>query len=290
MPEAPGGMAGRARQIWRPELSSTRRPPARTARIALALTLGLGLTACATRPDPRDAEAVAEFNATNDPLEPLNRASFFVHDGIDTVILRPAGEAYRIFIPPQVRTAIRNVLANLRTPVILANDLLQGETYRAATTMGRFIVNTTVGIGGIFDRATDFGLIGHTEDFGQTLAVWGVPQGPYLFIPVLGPSSPRDLTGFAVDIAINPLTWVSGNDTFEAAGNVRTGLTVVDTREGLIDPLDQLRAGSIDYYAALRSAYRQRRVVEIRNAPTGAVRGQAGTGYGIGTGAEGIRR
>lgn len=264
--------------------------PGALVRPALALAVVFGLSACATRPDPQDAEAVADFRATNDPLEPLNRGMFFVHDGIDTLVLRPAAEAYRILLPPQVRTAIRNVLANLRTPVILVNDVLQGDPHRAATTMGRFIVNTTVGIGGIFDRATDFGLLGHTEDFGQTMAVWGVPEGPYLFVPVLGPSNPRDLTGTAVDVAINPLTYLTGNETLEAISITRAGLTAVDAREAVIDPLDALRGGSIDYYAALRSAYRQRRVVEIRNQRPGASPAAIGTGLGVGTGAFGPPR
>ncbi|MGG5808839.1 MlaA family lipoprotein [Falsiroseomonas sp. CW058] len=270
-------------------MTRTRRLPPRFFRPALALALALGLSACATRPDPGDAEAVAEFRATNDPLEPLNRGLFFIHDGIDTLVLRPVGEAYQIFIPPEVRTAIRNVLGNLRTPVILVNDVLQGEPHRAATTMGRFLVNTTVGIGGIFDRATDFGLLGHTEDFGQTLAVWGAPEGPYLFVPVFGPSNPRDLVGQATDVAINPLTWVSGGETLDAINITRTAVTVAETRAGLITPLDQLRAGSIDYYAALRSAYRQRRVVEIRNQPSSASPAASGTGFGIGTGMQGLR-
>lgn len=256
-------------------------------RSVLALALLVGLGACATRPDPTDAEAVAEFRANNDPLEPMNRAAYFVHDGIDTLVLRPAAEMYRVFLPPEVRTAIRNVLANLRTPVILVNDLLQGETQRAATTTGRFLVNTTVGIGGIFDRATDFGLLGHTEDFGQTLAVWGAPEGPYLFIPVLGPSSPRDVVGFAGDVAMNPLTYTGSGETWEAINITRTATTAVDTREGLIEPIDQVRATSLDPYATIRSAYRQRRVVEIRNEPTGAA---ATSDLGIGSGIQGLRR
>jgi phospholipid-binding lipoprotein MlaA len=268
-------------------LTATRRPIASLVRPALALALAFGLAACATRPDPRDPEAVAEFRTTNDPLEPLNRGLFFVHDGIDTLVLRPAAEAYRIFLPPEVRTAIRNVLNNLRTPVILVNDLLQGETQRAATTTGRFLINTTLGIGGIFDRARDFGLLGHTEDFGQTLAVWGVPEGPYLFIPVLGPSNPRDLAGVGVDYAANPLNYIGGVSDVDSITVTRGVLTAADTREGLIQPLDALRAQSIDYYAALRSAYRQRRVVEIRNQSTG-VQAPLGTGFGIGV--EGIRR
>ena len=259
--------------------------PFRTGRLAprLAVAALLVLAACAPRPDPNDAEAVAEFRATNDPIEPLNRGSYFVHTGIDTLVLRPVAEAYRLFLPPELRTAIRNILGNLRTPIILANDLLQGETHRAAETAGRFVINTTIGIGGIFDHATRFGLLGHTEDFGQTLAVWGVPEGPYLFIPVLGPSNPRDLAGYAGDVALMPLNWVGGGRDWEAITITRTIIAGVDTRESLIETLDQVNATSLDPYATLRSAYRQRRVVEIRNqgsAPSAA----RGTGYGVGTG------
>jgi len=253
------------------------------ALVALAFAALLVASGCATRPNPGDAEAVAEFRVTNDPLEPLNRGLFFVNDGIDTLLLRPAAEAYRIFLPPEVRTAIRNILGNLRTPVILVNDLLQGETQRAATTMGRFIVNTTLGVGGIFDAARNWGLLGHTEDFGQTLAVWGLPEGPYLFVPVLGPSSPRDLAGFGVGVATDPFTWIGGGDALQAFTISRTGVTVLDAREGLIEPLDAMRASSLDPYATLRSAYRQRRAIEITNqgsAPSAAT----GIGFGVGTG------
>lgn len=260
-------------------MSPMRRSPPRS-RLSAALALLLLLGGCATRPDPADPEAVAEFAATNDPIEPLNRGMYFVHDGLDTLVLRPAAEAYRIFIAPEVRDAIRNVLANLRTPVILVNDVFQGETQRAGTTLGRFVINTTIGLGGILDRAKDFGLLGHTEDFGQTLAVYGVPEGPYLFVPVLGPSNPRDLAGAGVDIAANPLTWVTGGEAWDAVVITRQSLTALDTREGLIEPLDALRAGSLDPYAALRSAYRQRRAREIGNA-SGASPAARGTGFGI---------
>jgi phospholipid-binding lipoprotein MlaA len=277
------------RHLSTPPAGQPRRhvPGLAALRPALALAVALGLAACAARPDPADAQAVAEFRANNDPLEPLNRGAYFVHDGIDTLVLRPAAEIYRIFLPPEVRTAIRNVLANLRTPVILVNDVLQGETQRAATTAGRFVVNTTVGIGGIFDRATDFGLIGHTEDFGQTLAVWGAPEGPYLFIPVLGPSSPRDAAGFGADLAMNPLTYVSGGEAIDAITVTRTAAGALDTREGLIDTLDQVRATSLDPYATLRSAYRQRRVTEIRNE---AASRPATSDPGLGLGFQGLRR
>jgi len=257
--------------------------------LVLACAMMLGLGACATRPDPTDAEAVAEFRANNDPLEPLNRASFFVNDGVDTLVLRPAAEAYRIFIPPEVRTGVRNVLGNLRTPVILVNDLLQGETQRAGNTVGRFVLNTTLGVGGIFDVATGFGLPGHAEDFGQTLAVWGASEGPYLFIPVLGPSNSRDLVGFGVDAATNPFTWLTGNEFFDAATNTRIVLQGLDTREGLIETLDAVRNGSLDPYATIRSAYRQRRAAEIGNRDSAAPAAR-GTGFGAGTGGAGQTR
>jgi len=261
-----------------------RRPNTPRTQLALALALAVGLAGCATRPDPNDAEAVAEFRETNDPLEPLNRVSYFVNDGIDTLLLRPAAEAYRIFIAPEVRTGVRNVLGNLRSPVILLNDLLQGETYRAGETVGRFVLNTTLGVLGIFDVATDLGLPGHGEDFGQSMALWGAQEGPYLFIPVLGPSNPRDLVGAGVDAVTNPFTWITGNAYFDAATNSRLVLQALDTREQLIDPLDALRASSLDPYASLRSAYRQRRAAEIRNLPGASTPSERGTGFGVGPG------
>ncbi|HWL80049.1 MAG TPA: VacJ family lipoprotein [Roseomonas sp.] len=232
------------------------------------LLLGLlALSACATRPPASEPEAVEEYEQANDPLEPFNRTMYTVHNGIDTVLLRPAAEFYRFFLPQPVRTGVRNALLNLRSPVILMNDVLQGETRRSATTLARFLMNSTFGIGGLFDVAKEVGLPGHTEDFGQTLAVWGLGEGPFLFIPVLGPSNPRDLAGFGVDIAADPLTWAinDGDSTAEALGWTRYGLTVVDTREGLIEALDSINETSLDPYATLRSAYRQHRQNDIRN-------------------------
>ena len=266
-----------------------RHSPRSRLGLAATLALGLALTACAARPDPANREAVAEFEQTNDPLEPLNRAMFVVNDGLDTLLLRPAAEAYRIFIPPEVRTGVRNVLGNLRSPVILLNDVLQGETQRAGTTLGRFVLNTTLGVGGVFDVATGFGLPGHGEDFGQTLAVWGAAEGPYLFLPILGPSNPRDLIGTGVDAVSSPFAWISGDQWLDTLTAARIGLQAIDTRDGLIEPLDALRQGSLDPYAALRSAYRQRRAAEIRN-PEVSSPAARGTGFGAGTGIEGPRR
>ncbi|GGC56466.1 lipoprotein [Siccirubricoccus deserti] len=255
----------------------------------LAVTLaGSLLAGCATRPDPSDPDEVAEFRQTNDPAEPFNRAMYDVHQGIDRVVLRPVAVAYRDVVPQPVRTGVRNLLGNLRTPVILANDMLQGEPRRAGDTLGRFIINSTLGIAGIFDvAASHFGVRGHAEDYGQTLAVWGMGEGPYLFIPVLGPSNPRDLAGFGMGIAGDPLTWVGQGVAVDVLTGTRAGVTVVDTRESLINTLDDVERTSLDPYATLRSAYRQRRNAEIRNsndiiAPPAA----GGTGYSVGTGVE----
>src|SRR3954447_11418883 len=152
-----------------------RKPPSPSlsaARTFLAVAVATALLAgCATRPNPSDPDAVAEFRQTNDPAEPFNRTMYDVHQGIDRVVLRPVAVAYRDVVPQPIRTGIRNLLGNLRTPVIIANDILQGENRRAGDTLGRFLINSTLGLGGIFDVAgNQFGVRGHSEDYGQTFA------------------------------------------------------------------------------------------------------------------------
>ncbi len=251
---------------------------------ATALAVAVTAAACATPPPADDPEAVAEWRETNDPFEPANRAMFEIHEIADRYVLQPVAEAYRELLPQPVRNGIRNALGNLRGPVILANDLLQGNVSRARITLGRFMVNSTLGLGGILDVSRDWGVPGHSEDFGQTLAVWGLGEGFYMFVPLLGPSSPRDLLGQAADLAINPLTWLGQGAAVDAAGWVRLGLTVVDTREALLEPIDQVRATSLDPYATLRSAYRQRRAFEIQDRESfgGRVAPAGTTGFGQG--------
>ncbi|WP_164868024.1 MlaA family lipoprotein [Rhodovarius crocodyli] len=228
---------------------------------ALALLAG-----CATAPPATDTEALAEFRATNDPAEPFNRAMFYANGLVDSVTLRPAAQAYRAVVPQPVRTGIRNFLQNARTPVILLNDVLQAEQRRGGDTLGRFVINTTLGLGGIFDVADAwFGVPHHAEDFGQTLAVWGVGSGPYLYLPLLGPTNPRDFVGLGVDIATNPMTWFGQGPTVDAIGYGVVGMTFLDAREGVLDTLDEVARSSLDPYATIRSATRQSRAAAIAN-------------------------
>lgn len=205
------------------------------------------------------------YDDVNDPIEPVNRFIFGFNELVQAWVLRPATEVYRIFIPPPIRQVIGNMIDNVRSPVILANDLLQGETDRAWETTQRFAINTTIGVGGMFDWATDFGIPKHNEDFGQTLAVWGVGEGFYLVLPVFGPSNPRDAVGKVVDRFFDPLSFYLASENLEAAQYARLSTEAVDEYGGVVDELEELKRTSVDYYAALRSLYRQRRATEIRN-------------------------
>ena len=203
---------------------------------------------------------------TNDPFEGSNRFFFGVNQVLDDLLLRPVSIVYRAVLPDFARNGVRNFLNNLNSPVIFANDLLQGETDRAGDTLVRFGINSTVGIGGLIDVAKDVGHPYHDEDFGQTLAVWGVNDGPYFYFPLMGPSTARDFTGFVVDRGLDPLTYVNwGNDDLEYAPVARTVLNVIDLRSRNIETLDDIERSSVDYYASIRSLYRQSRADAIRN-------------------------
>jgi phospholipid-binding lipoprotein MlaA len=231
----------------------------------LLLVLG-GLSACATKPPADDPDAVAEYQQTNDPLEPTNRVFYAINNGIDTVILRPAALAYRYVVPEPVRTGVHNVLANIGLPVQLANDALEGKPRRAGDTTMRLLINTTVGVFGIFDVATKWGYPDHDADFGMTLANWGVPEGPFLFLPVLGPSDPRDAAGFGVDIALDPFTWIGtgpNHPGWSAFKWTRFGLNAIDSRERVLDATDSITKTALDPYATFRSLYRQHRHAQI---------------------------
>jgi phospholipid-binding lipoprotein MlaA len=227
----------------------------------IAATLG----ACATPPPASDPDAVADFKQLNDPLEPANRVGYAINNGLDTVIFRPLAVAYRYAVPQVIRTHTHNVLTNLGSPVTLADDMLQGKPRRAGDTLMRGLINTTIGVAGIFDVATDWGYPSHETDFGVTLALWGLPEGPFLFLPILGPSDVRDASGFGVDIALDPLTWVGRGTAVTALDWSRYGLSAVDARASVLDELDKIKAGALDPYATFRSLYRQHRASEVED-------------------------
>lgn len=252
------------------DVGATRRRPLRTAqRIAVAglalLLLSGAFAGCAKRPPAADLEAVAEYERINDPLEPLNRYFFEVNRFIDFMLVRPIAEIYRGITPGFVQRGIRNFINNLQTPIILVNDILQGEGERAKTTLARFIINTTVGVGGLIDVAAKEGLPRHGEDFGQTLGTWGSGEGPYLVLPLLGPRPPRDLVGAIVDRVTDPVGWVLRAHDAEEYGYGVTVADVIDSRSRTIETVDELEASSLDLYATVRNLYRQQRNAAIQN-------------------------
>ena len=180
-------------------------------------------------------------------------------------------ELYVLILPDEGQEAVGNFLDNLRSPVVLANDLLQGEMKRAWITTKRLAINSTVGLGGTMDVADKWGIKPHSEDLGQTFAVWGVPDGFYLVLPIFGPSNPRDAVGKFLDSYLDPVSHWLDNTHRDDWSTARTVVGGVDEFAGVMDDLQKLKETSIDYYAALRSISRQKRKAEIRNgAPSDA--------------------
>lgn len=228
--------------------------------------LGSLVAGCATPPPANDPDAVAEYKQTNDPLEPTNRVMSSIDNGIDTVLLEPVARAYRFILPQPVRNGIHNVLNNLGTPVELSNDMMSGKPRRAGDTTMRFLINTTVGVVGVFDVAKDWGYPDHDSDFGITMALWGVPEGPFLFLPVFGPSDPRDAIGLGIDSAMDPFNWVGQGAAVRALDWSRFGLNAVDQRERHLDDIETTKKTALDPYATFRSLYRQHRRSIIETA------------------------
>ncbi|MDE0799592.1 MAG: VacJ family lipoprotein [Rhodospirillaceae bacterium] len=233
--------------------------------IVSAFTM-FALGACASKPPATDTEAFRAYEQNNDPLEPWNRSMMQIDQGLDTVFFNPVISVYQTVVPKPGRRGVSNAIRNFRTPITLVNDIFQGEGSRAGTTLRRFLINSTVGLFGLFDVAQYWGLPYHSEDLGQTLAVWGVGEGPYLYFPILGPSGGRDITGYAVDnIGIDIMSWVGRADNPFWWQVAYFGGLAVDIKGNAKPTLEELKASSIDYYTALRSAYRQNRAKEIRN-------------------------
>src|SRR5882757_646654 len=219
----------------------------RFARIALAVIVATTLSACVTLPrnSPR---------APQDPWESWNRGVYKLNDVLDRAVAKPVAQTYVKVVPATIRLGVSNFFANLNTPTVLVNDALQGKFLAAANDLGRFIVNSTVGIGGILDPATPSGLERNDEDFGQTLGKWGVHPGPFVELPILGPSDLRDAPARVVDTYTNPKQYIK--NTWVKYGLYLPELT--DRRAALL-PLDETLKHTYDPYAFIRDAYLQRR-------------------------------
>jgi len=202
----------------------------------------------------------------NDPLESMNRFFFAFNEVLLEYLFQPISEVYTAVFPELFRTGVSNVVDNIATPVTVANSLLQGDPDRAMNALGRFMVNTIVGVGGLVDVAADSGVPPVEEDFGQTLAVWGVDEGFYLVLPFFGPSNPRDAVGdLLVDGYFDPLgLWLDNTDQDNAIW-ARRGVSGLIEYTNVRDELQQIKKTSVDYYAAIRSLYRQKRRTEITN-------------------------
>jgi len=196
-----------------------------------------------------------------DPLEGLNRTMFTVHEGLDTVLLKPMAQGYDALLPNPAQRMVGNFFDNFRDVVRGGNAILQGEGERGVTRIGRFLINSTLGIVGLFDVASAFGLEKGNESFGQTLAVWGVPPGPYLFLPLIGPSGGRDIVGFGVDTYANPLWHLTKDDP--AVRNSLYVTNAVHFRASLLPTDHILEEATWDKYAYIRGAYMQRKRAEL---------------------------
>jgi phospholipid-binding lipoprotein MlaA len=222
--------------------------------------LGLIASGCAA-PGP----TVAGGDSFNDPIEDTNRTIFGINQEIDKSVILPAARAYRWAVIPPMRQSFHDFMQNLNAPVVFANDVLQGQLGLASQTFGRLAINSTMGFGGMFDFATQFGVPYHANDFGITLATWGFDEGPYVVLPVLGPSNPRDTVGMIADGLADPGDQVASAYHRMWASLARAVVSGIDERSRNIEALDDIERTSLDFYATIRSLYRQRRAAQIRH-------------------------
>jgi phospholipid-binding lipoprotein MlaA len=221
----------------------------KTALLSLLLLLTAGCASIPSgQPDPRD------------PWERFNRSAFKFNDALDRAIARPVAKAYVKVTPRFIRTGVSNALSNLNTVPTAINDVLQGKMREAGRDSARFLLNSTLGLGGLFDPASAAGLENNDEDFGQTLGKWGMKSGPYVMLPILGPSTVRDIFGRGVDQFTYPVNYLEDDSTRYFI----RGVDFLDLRAGLLE-LDAQLERSYDRYAFVRNAWLQRREYQVKD-------------------------
>lgn len=246
--------------------SSLNKTGSSRARMLLVMAgLTLMLSACAALPS--NPLARAEIESLNDPFEPANRKIHEFNSAIRKVVLLPVVETYNSASLMPLRTGLGNVLGNLREPLVFVNDLAQGRDCAAGATLQRFMINSTVGIAGLMDVArTHVGIEAHDNDFGLTLGVWGVPEGPYVVLPLLGPSHLRGVVGLGVEYFFDPMDLMFAGAGVMGTGRIRMALDVFDRQADSQQDLDKLERTSLDAYASLRSAFRQNEARQMKDS------------------------
>ena len=239
--------------------------------VAPGLMLSTLLAGCATAPPRSDTLDYQAYQQQNDPLEPTNRFLYAVNDRLDRYAIKPVAQGYVDVTTQGIRNHVGDFVTNIGEPAEMFNFMAEGMPRDAGTALVRFVLNSTVGIGGIFDPA---GALGYHElgtDFGLTMAIWGVPPGPYLYLPVFGPSGVRDVFNLPVEYFATPMELAPASTALTDFGYTETGIHLVNTRAEYIQPIDQVQATALDPYATFRSLYRQSRaseVIKIKQADT----------------------
>ncbi len=240
--------------------------------LSMILLLGgtFGLGGCASV--PTDPEERAAFEETNDPIEPFNRGVFGFNQVLDRFLIKPIAQGYDYIVPDYAQDRVHTFLNNLGEPVNFFNNVLQGRGSDAADTSGRFLVNSTVGVLGLFDVASEMGTPERRGDFGQTLYTYGVGGGPYLVLPLFGPSNPRDGVGLAGDFLMDPWSYAANAAFDDSTANYitygRFGTQLIDSRARTLKLTDSLEKSSLDYYATMRSISRQYREKQLEGEAT----------------------
>ncbi|MFM9939379.1 MAG: VacJ family lipoprotein [Hyphomicrobiaceae bacterium] len=239
----------------------------RNLNVAVFTALTMGLASCSSL--PTDPVARTEVLRLNDPFEPANRQIYEFNRAFRETVVGPLADAYNSPGFSTVSVPLSNVLQNLRAPMVFANDLAQGRPCAAGVTLQRFLINSTVGVAGTFDVAdSKANLKGHENSVAQTFASWGVPEGSYLMLPVLGPSNVRGLAGLGVEYFFDPVDRVLSSTGIPRINKARTGLELFDAQAGAAADLARLERSSLDGYAALRSAARQNEARQFGEPPT----------------------